>query len=356
MRYLIRSAIAMLLYIVVALFLHSFAYKTSLSIAEYRGLISSLPVRLVEQTSAYEIERVQQTLSDLSIGADVGLSFDSKPLQYYLGEDKFDIESTIELLREGQIGPAKLKLQLLLAKVDRAYIKQLRISKYLAYLGLVFLGFFMLVVLFMWRKAKLDWQQEILISDVTYSSFSAELEGYLVAAARDEVTFTGNRAEVVCVGLELIPSRFEAIVKKLSENFIRNSIEHGGAKPELRLLAGKSDYISIKINFQEEGDFFVLSAWDDGEGLNIADICGAAIRLGVITAEAADKMPNLQRSKLIFFQDVSTRDNANSMAQTDLTLDELRALVKPYSGVFSIQNHDQSSFQISVKLPKNVVA
>jgi hypothetical protein len=352
MRYLIRSAIGLLIYIIVALLLHSIAYKSSLSIAEYRGLITSLPARLGEPTSRYELDRVQQTLSDISIGADVGLSFDSKPLQFYLGEDKFDIGSTIDLLRDGRVRPAKLKLELLLTKVDRAYAKHRRVSKYLAYLGLILLGFFVLLVLIMWNKARSKWQNEIMVSDIEYQSFADELEAYLLATSEEEVTFTGNRAELKCVGLQQIPEHLENIVKKLAENFVRNSIEHGGSKPEQRLLAGKSDFISIRVSFQVEGEYYVLCAWDNGAGLNTELIVNQAKLAGVVASSVLDAMPELQRTKLIFFKGVSTRSKTNSMAETDLALDELRAFVKPYSGVFSIHNQAGVSFQISVKLPK----
>lgn len=355
MRYLIRSVIGLLIYVIVALFLHSIAYKSSLSIAEYRGLITSLPARLGEPTSRYELDRLQQTLSDLSIGADVGLSFDSKPLQYYLGEDKFDIGSIIDLLRDGRVRPAKLKLELLLTKVDRAYAKHRRVSKYLAYLGLILLGFFVLLVLIMWYRARSKWQNEIMVSDIEYQSFADELEAYLVATSEEEVTFTGNRAELDCVGLELIPENLEVVVKKLSENFVRNSIEHGGSKPEKRLLAGKSDYISIRVSFEEEGDYYVVCAWDNGEGLNTELIVNQAALAGAVIPSVLVDMPELQRTKLIFLNGVSTRDKTNSMAETDLTLAELRALVKPYSGVFSIQNQAGVSFQISVKLAKSAL-
>lgn len=353
MRYLVRSAVALVIYVFVALILHSYAYQSSLAVAEYRGLVSSLPSRLGEPISRYELDRVKQLLESLSIGADVGLSFDSKPLHSYLGEDKFDLAPTIELLQEGRVRPAKLKLELLLAKVDRAYAKKRRVSKYLAYLGLFLFASFIVFILFMIRRAKLDWQQEIVAPEVEYDSFASKLESTLQAVAVEEVTFTGNRAEVTCAGFNSIPKQLESTVQKLAENFVRNSVEHGGAKPEKRLLAGKSDFISIRISFQEGDDHYLLSSWDNGEGLDIDLILSQSVDVGLVSASAAEQMPELQRSKLIFFPGVSTRDKANSIAETDLPLDALRALVKPYLGIFSIQSKVNESFQISVKLPKS---
>ena len=55
MKYLVRSAIGLVAYIVIVLVIHFLTYTSSMEFAEYRGLITSLPSQLGEPTSRGDI-------------------------------------------------------------------------------------------------------------------------------------------------------------------------------------------------------------------------------------------------------------------------------------------------------------
>jgi hypothetical protein len=151
---------------------------------------------------------------------------------------------------------------------------------------------------------------------------------------------------------EHIPSTLREPAELIAEQLLRNSIEHGGRPAEQRLLAGKTDYLSVRITIEENDTSWALSAWDNGEGLDGIAIMKKAISLKLISQSAAKALAPDQRIKFIFLPSFTTREAAVSVAENDKTLAQLRELSKPFNGVMSVQNRLSDYCQLCVRFPK----
>ena len=69
------------------------------------------------------------------------------------------------------------------------------------------------------------------------------------------------------------------------EHLLRNCVDHGIEKPELRTAAGKPASGTISVQVQQEGNDVAVSFHDDGAGLNVERIRDKALAQGLITAD-----------------------------------------------------------------------
>jgi len=101
-------------------------------------------------------------------------------------------------------------------------------------------------------------------------------------------------------GLQLIPPRYQAAIKNVAIQLIRNAVMHGIEPPAVRAAAGKSVRGTLRLEFRLRNDNFELLFEDDGCGLDPDQVRATAIARGVLTAEASARMRDREAIKLIF--------------------------------------------------------
>src|SRR5207247_3281054 len=75
------------------------------------------------------------------------------------------------------------------------------------------------------------------------------------------------------------------IVEELSDplmHVIRNCIDHGIEKPEVRRAAGKTEVGTISIRAEQRGNHVVIQIEDDGAGLDSEKLVKKAVERGVL--------------------------------------------------------------------------
>ena len=216
------------------------------------------------------------------------------------------------------------------------------------------LGVLMLMFFWLWKRPARHWKHEIALVDDTLDVLSVGFDDYLQSVVDEEVKFVGHRAKLSCKGFDIehIPQEIKAPIELIAEQLVLNSIEHGGRPAETRLLAGKTDYISIHVSLQELKESWLLTVWDNGEGLDGDQILSQALNLKLISPSSADSLAPEQRIKLIFLSGFTTRNKKLSLADNDKSLSELRAIAKLSGAVLSVQNKQGDSCQFSVSFAK----
>jgi two-component system chemotaxis sensor kinase CheA len=112
-------------------------------------------------------------------------------------------------------------------------------------------------------------------------------------------------------GLSLVPPRYQAAVKNVAIQFIRNAVMHGIESPAARKAAGKPPPGTLRLEFKSvtDGSFEFLFE-DDGCGLDPDQVRATAIARGVIPGEGAARMRDREAIKLIFKSAYSTLESA----------------------------------------------
>jgi len=104
-----------------------------------------------------------------------------------------------------------------------------------------------------------------------------------------------------CQGLQLVPPVYQAAIKNVAIQFIRNAVMHGIESPTGREAGGKPPHGTLRLEFKivpEKG--FELLFEDDGRGLDPDKVRATAIARGVISGETAARLRDREAIKLIF--------------------------------------------------------
>jgi two-component system chemotaxis sensor kinase CheA len=104
-----------------------------------------------------------------------------------------------------------------------------------------------------------------------------------------------------CAGLQLVPPRYQATIKNVAIQLIRNAVMHGIETPAARRGADKPVHGSLHLEFKALPDnSFELHFQDDGRGLDPDKVRATAVAKGLITEDAAARLRDRQAIKLIF--------------------------------------------------------
>lgn len=325
-------------------------------------MTASIPGRIRDPMSQYEIDYLVSVIDKVQFGGDLsvlGLNFDAKPAEYYLMPSSFDFQSSLALLKQGRLRAAQVKFDSFASKIDSTYERRLKLLLRLSTLaGVVAL---LLALTFLWllykSKGKLNSEVELLPDETEADqSFSS----YLQSVVEEEAKFIGHRAQLNCIGFDNNEFNQEGedaadhreTLELIAEQLVRNSIEHGGRSPESRLLAGKPEYLSIRVSLQDAKEHWLMSVWDNGEGLDGERLLEKALSLGLISEASAKQIEPENRIKLIFLGGFTTRDRSVSKSDNNRTLAEIRAVLKSLGGLISVQNQSGLSCQFVIRFPK----
>ncbi len=144
----------------------------------------------------------------------------------------------------------------------------------------------------------------------------------------------------------------KTVIEKLNDplvHLIRNSIDHGIEKPDVRVSRGKPPMGTIHLTAAHSGGNVVIQIKDDGKGLNTEAIRAKAIEKGIIsqTSELSEK--ELQR--LIFAPGFSTAQIVTSVSGRGVGMDVVKRAIDALRGSIDIHSEKDKGTTVTVKLP-----
>jgi two-component system, chemotaxis family, sensor kinase CheA len=143
-------------------------------------------------------------------------------------------------------------------------------------------------------------------------------------------TEQGKRVALVTMGLEDIPEPWISTLFDLLSQLLRNSIEHGIESPQQRAERAKPEMGTLVVEFIDRGaQGFDLNMQDDGGGLDAEKISEVAVRLGLLSTDAAKALDPARLASVIFQPGVTTVKNP---ARRGLGLQIVRDNVQRLSG------------------------
>jgi two-component system chemotaxis sensor kinase CheA len=114
-----------------------------------------------------------------------------------------------------------------------------------------------------------------------------------------------------CKGMQLVPPRYQATIKNVAIQLIRNAVMHGVETPAARQDIGKPAHGTLHLEFKALSDgSFELHFQDDGCGLDPDKVRATAVAKGLITEDAATRLRDRQAIKLIFKSGYTTMASA----------------------------------------------
>lgn len=182
-----------------------------------------------------------------------------------------------------------------------------------------------------------------------FSSLLGQFPRMVRELARDQA----KEVELVMQGGEIeIDRRILEDMKNPLIHMIRNCIDHGIEKPEVRQQKQKprQGTVTIAISQKDGGKVEILLA-DDGAGIDASSVKSAARKMGVVSAQDVDNLGEEEAMALIFQSGVSTSAIITEVSGRGLGLAIVREKVERLSGVIALESHPEAGTRIRVTLP-----
>jgi two-component system, chemotaxis family, sensor kinase CheA len=134
-------------------------------------------------------------------------------------------------------------------------------------------------------------------------------------------------------GLDLVPTRYQAAIKNIGVQLIRNALLHGIEPPAERQAAGKKPHGTLQLEFRIAADqSFELLFQDDGRGIDPDLVRSTAVARGLLSEDAASRLRDRQAIKLIFKSGFTTIPGAPADASHGAGMSLVRRYVHEAGG------------------------
>lgn len=167
---------------------------------------------------------------------------------------------------------------------------------------------------------------------------------------RELETDTGKRVTLTMSGegTELDKTVVERLGEPLT-HLIRNAVDHGIEKPEVRVANGKPAEGNLHLSAEQRSGRIVISLSDDGAGINREKVLQKAIDKGIVAQ--GTQLSNEEIDHLIFAPGFSTAETVSNISGRGVGMDVVRQNVKDLGGRISIESHPGKGCTFTLALP-----
>jgi two-component system chemotaxis sensor kinase CheA len=170
---------------------------------------------------------------------------------------------------------------------------------------------------------------------------------------RDLSRDRGKEAELVIQGAEIEMDR--RILEELKDpliHLVRNCIDHGIEKPLEREGKNKPRCGKITMTIsQKDGSKVEVLIADDGAGVDVGKVRSAALKIGVVSQEEAEKLSEVEILPLIFQSGISTSPIITDLSGRGLGLAIVREKVERLGGVVAVETQPDIGATFRMVLP-----
>ncbi len=140
-------------------------------------------------------------------------------------------------------------------------------------------------------------------------------------------------------------------------HMLRNAIDHGIEKAEVREAGGKPAEGTIKIVTKEEKGMIYLTIIDDGGGIDRERVISKAIEKGLIEESKRTGLTDEEAFDLIFLPGFSTAEKVTGISGRGVGMDVVKSEILNLKGKVRIQSKLTvgTTFKIEVPVPKTVM-
>ena len=171
--------------------------------------------------------------------------------------------------------------------------------------------------------------------------------------ARELAREQGKEVELAMQGGEIeIDRRILEAMKDPLIHLLRNAIDHGIESPTARAGRRKParGTITLAISLQDGGKVEILVA-DDGAGIDAVSVKAAAGRLGLVSAEEAERLDEAVAQALVFQSGMTTSPLITDVSGRGLGLAIVREKVERLGGAVALESQPGAGTAFRIVLP-----
>ncbi|MGQ5523998.1 chemotaxis protein CheW [Chitinimonas sp. PSY-7] len=148
-------------------------------------------------------------------------------------------------------------------------------------------------------------------------------------------------------GTELDRGLIEKLADPLT-HLVRNSLDHGIERPEVRLAKGKDEQGTLTLKAFHQGGNIIIQVLDDGAGLNRDRILAKAKSQGM---NVSDTMTDAEVWPLIFEPGFSTAETVTDVSGRGVGMDVVRRNIQSMGGRIDIDTVKDGGTSMTIRLP-----
>jgi two-component system, chemotaxis family, sensor kinase CheA len=138
-------------------------------------------------------------------------------------------------------------------------------------------------------------------------------------------------------------------------HLLRNSIDHGLEKPEIRRKSGKPSAGKVSIDISQlDGGKVQVRVMDDGLGIDPVKVKNAAVKAGVISPEKAKDLDEAAALKLILHSGISTSAIITDLSGRGLGMAIVRDALEELGGEIFIESEQGRGTIYTISLPLTI--
>ncbi len=144
----------------------------------------------------------------------------------------------------------------------------------------------------------------------------------------------------------------KSVVEKIGDplmHLVRNSMDHGIEKAEIRRQRGKPAQGTVHLNAYHESGNIVVEVGDDGGGLNRERIFAKALEKGLVTANQT--LTDQDVYGLIFEAGFSTAEAVTNLSGRGVGMDVVRRNIEALRGTVEIDSREGIGTTVKIRLP-----
>lgn len=134
-------------------------------------------------------------------------------------------------------------------------------------------------------------------------------------------------------------------------HILRNSIDHGIEKPEIREAAGKPKSGRVVVSARHQENHIVIDIVDDGGGIDHNRVRAKAIQSGLVSKEAAERLSEKECLQFIFASGLSTAAEVSEVSGRGVGMDIVRSNIQKLGGIIDVETTIGEGTKFSLRLP-----
>jgi len=132
-------------------------------------------------------------------------------------------------------------------------------------------------------------------------------------------------------------------------HLVRNAVDHGIEKPEVRLARGKDPTGTLRLDARHEAGGILVRISDDGGGLDSQRILTRARAMGLLGP--TEEREEAELFQLIFAPGFSTAERVTELSGRGIGLDVVRSNIEALRGSISLETELGKGTTLSLRLP-----
>lgn len=145
-------------------------------------------------------------------------------------------------------------------------------------------------------------------------------------------------------------------LREILQHVVRNAVTHGLERPEARVAAGKAPVGRVRVEAERRGRRVAIRCSDDGRGMDVEAIRGAAVRIGLLSPEDARDLPAASVLEFAFRPGLSTAPVTTQLAGRGVGLDAVRAAVQGLKGEVRLSSEPGRGTEVSLLVPVSLTS